>query len=217
MRVIDITQCLEPGLPVYPGVQPFSLAWARRVDRGEGANVSTLTMGTHAGTHFDAPFHFVVSGCTIDAVDPSRLVCRAQVVDVGTVPCISVACVDSAVMAGVDAVLFKTSVSRIPGGPGAFDPAYPYLEPKAAEWLVARGVRMVGIDSWGVDRFRDPRKPTHRVLLRAGVLILEGLVLRSVKPGLYTLVALPLKIRGAEASPVRAILIPGRNGEHLGG
>lgn len=205
MHIIDITHPLSSDLAVYPGILPFRLRWEREIRRGESANVSTFEVGAHAGTHLDAPLHFLADGASIDQLDLGSLIRPCQVVQVGQ----GAITPEQLAALGIDrdAVLFRSPLSD-QGTPQVFDPEFASFTPSAAEWLVARGIRLVGLDSWSVDPYKDADKGAHHTLLGAGVAILECLWLQDVKPGYYTLIALPLRIAGAEASPVRAVLLP---------
>ncbi len=204
MRVIDISMPIHEGMETYrndPARRP-RIAAVRRFPEG-GVNESELSMNVHTGTHLDAPLHMVDGGEGIDAIDPARLVTRCRVVDLtgvrGPVRRRDLEPLDVAAGAFV---LLKTanSFTDVDGD------ATVTLAADGAECLVERGVAGVGIDALGIER-GQPGHETHRTLIGADVLVLEGLRLAHVPAGEYTLIALPLLLRGADGAPVRAVLV----------
>lgn len=187
-RLIDISPILRPGGPTWPGDAPTRLIWTERIADGARANVGALSCSTHAGAHVDAPSHVIEGAGDITSLALDAFWGPVRVIDY----------VGSDALAyrdwsGVERVLFRT------GGSG-------HLTVDAAELLIARRVRLVGIDSLSVDVEGDPEMPVHAAFARAGIAILECLRLENAPPGDYELVALPLAIAGADASPVRAVL-----------
>lgn len=206
MRLYDVTVTLRPGMPTYasePGPELIPLA---RIAAGDPADVSLLRVGTHAGTHVDAPAHFLPGGAGVDRLPLEVLVGPARVVEVGPARVISPALLAAAGLAErVERVLLKTTSSRLwaDGGP-RLESAY--LDVDAARWLVERGARLVGIDEFSIERDDRPDYPVHHLLLAAGVVVLEGLDLRQVPAGEYTLACLPLKLADADGAPARVVL-----------
>jgi arylformamidase len=172
-----------------------------------GVRVSRLILGTHTGTHLDAPSHFIPGGQTIDQVDLHALVGSCRIIEaVKEQKQLSRADLQPFDLQPGCRVLLKTRNSFRPAR-ATFSPDFVALESSAADYLCERKVRLVGIDgpsidSWGTDDF-----PCHKRLLGAGILILENLVLRHVVPGIYGLIATPLNLSGADGCPVRALLI----------
>lgn len=193
MKIWDITRVMEEGMPVYPGDPPYR----RQTLPSVGVTVSALSMGSHCGTHLDAPAHLLPEGTTVDMIAPERFICTAQVVAVHVPGGITQDILEPIRLERGEALLFK---SPIQNGGGVF------LLPATAAYLVEQGVGLVGTDMMSVDPSDAPGLPVHRRLLEAGVLILEGLDLRGVPPGRYQLVALPLLVRGGDGAPVRALL-----------
>lgn len=211
-RAIDISVAVEAGMPLWPGDPPTEVAPVARVASGEGANVSRLALGTHSGTHCDPPRHFDDAGRAADELDLDALVGPAWVADLGHVR-YSIGASDLAaagVPAGTARLLLKTRNSHHwARGDAAFDPDFVGVAPDGARWLIERGVRLVGIDYLSIERYDAPPDfPTHRLLLAAGVVIVETLNLAAVAPGSYTLVFLPLKVAGGDGAPGRALLLP---------
>ena len=183
------------------------------LDRGDRATVSRLDMGAHTGTHVDAPAHFVPGGSGVDSLDLNVLVGPAAVIHAPNTDALSADVLAGlGIPAGTERLLFRTRNSeRWACDERELDEDFVAITEDGARWLVARGVRLVGVDSLSVGPYADT-VPTHQVLLRAGVIAVEGLNLSGVEPGVYQLVCLPLKIVGADGAPARAILIdPGES------
>jgi arylformamidase len=209
MPIIDITLTVTPKLPVWPGDPPVVLERVSKMEEGEHNNVSQMAMSAHAGTHVDAPYHFIADGATIEQLPLDALVGPAQVVELPedvrlvTEEVLKVAGIE----AGMERVLLKTRNSRYWSQPGLpFQEDFTAVSPDGAAYLVVRGVRLIGIDYFSIAPFGDS-VPTHRILLNAGMVILEGANLSEVSPGRYELCCLPLKLGGSDGAPARAILI----------
>ena len=211
MKIHDISLTTSPRTLTWEGKEAgFSLRWAERLGRrGAVCNVSVLTDGTHTGTHLDAPLHFVPGGASVEALDVNTLVGPARVVEVYGRDRITAADLERAgIGAGVERILFKTDNTRRGRlRDGVFHRDYVAVAPSGAQWLVTRGVRLVGVDYLSVGPYGDDNTETHRILLGAGVDVVETLVLDAVGAGDYTLVALPPKFAGLEGSPCRCLLI----------
>ncbi len=205
MTLIDISQALHPGVPTWPGdtAYAFDLAWSR--EQGGSVNVGRLSMSTHTGTHVDAPFHFRDDGARVADLDPEVFVGPARVISVDGDGGIGPEKLRRHDLDGVLRLLIRTGSWS---DRGRFPERIGYLEPDAARFLAAKGVRLVGVDTPSVDPLDSEELPAHNTLLDNGVHILEGLVLDRVDPGDYGLVSPPLPLRDADASPVRAMLRP---------
>ena len=204
----DITRPLHDALPPWPGDTVFDYRLTWRMDAGASVNVGAVTMGTHNGTHADAPFHFLPGGARIDTLDPAIYIGPAVVADVTgagwTIERAHLANVlPSFGLDGVTRLLLKTGVW--PDGT-PFPARIPLLAPDVPAWLGERGVRLLGLDIPSVDAIDSHDLPIHHALAAAGVHILESLDLSAVAAGVYELIALPLRIMGGDAAPVRAIL-----------
>jgi arylformamidase len=206
-RVHDISLAIGPGLPTWPTSEGFRTRWAMRIDRGDSANVTVLEADVHTGTHVESALHFLADGAPLDATPIERFVGPAIVVAVDGDEVTAAALERAAIPAGTVRLLVKTRNSaRWATGWGPFDPEYVALTPDAAEWVAGHGIELVGLDHLSIQRYGDDGE-THRILMRSGVTILEGLNLAGVESGEYTLVAAPLKLTGTEAAPARALLI----------
>lgn len=207
MRIYDISVSISPDMPVYSGDPAVEIIPVSRISEGAGANVSLLKFGSHTGTHVDPPYHFVESGIKLDELPLEVLIGECMVKYVQDRRVIDKQAVEEAgIPEGTERVLFKTRNSDFWREPG-FHADFTYIDPEAAEWLVERGVKLVGVDYLSVDQFKSPGHRTHLTLLGAGVIALEGLDLSEVSEGTYTLVCLPLKIAGGDGGPARAVLI----------
>jgi arylformamidase len=199
--VLDVSVPVRPGMIVYEGDPAVSMRRATSIACGDVANVSELCCGVHTGTHVDAPRHFIDGADAIETLDVEVLCGSCAVVDMRAVE----RWIDAEALAGVDLdgvtrVLFATRNSLL-WSIGVFTPDYVSLAPDAAELLVAAGVRLVGIDYLSV----GPPE-THRVLLGASVVCVEGLDLTGVEPGPYEVFCGPVKLEGSDGAPARVFL-----------
>lgn len=206
-QVYDISAPLNKA-PIYPGDRLYFREWIARLDKGSGYNLSALALGSHAGTHLDFPSHLLESGASLDKYPLERFIMPAEVVCASgegpVLPCNLQGCM---IEAG-QALLFKTdnSQKRLMHQ-AAFSEDFVSLSLGLAQLCVVMGVSLVGIDYLSVDKYGDDSLPVHRTLLENDTLILEGIDLAAVPCGRYSLICLPLSIKGAEASPVRAVLV----------
>lgn len=212
MRIYDISLPISSKLPAWPGDPAVQVARVSCLEAGEAANVSRLSLSAHAGTHVDAPFHVLKDGHTVDQLPLDLLVGEAWVAAVPDVPFGQMITADRLAALqlppGVRRLLLKTVNSDLwADGVKAFRKDFVALAPDAADWLVECGVRLIGVDYLSVEGFGAEEMPVHRTLLRAGVVIVEGLNLSAVEPGSYRLICLPLKLVGADGAPARAILL----------
>ena len=207
-RAYDISVLLGSENADYPGDHPYTRVEASSISDGEAYNLSTLTLSAHSGTHIDAPAHYLEMAKTIDLYPPENFVLPAHVIHVEDVESIKPDSLDGLKTERGDALLFKTtnSMSGLSRS-GIFSEKFVYLSEEAADACVNLGAGLVGIDYISIDRYGDEMAPVHYKLLKEGILILEGINLMDVPSGDYTLLCPPLKMKGAEASPVRALLL----------
>jgi arylformamidase len=208
-RMIDVTLSIQTGMLTYPGDPLVAIERTSDMRRGDVSNLSVISMSTHTGTHVDPPIHLVDGGATIDQLSLDTLIGDATVADMRGAPTIGVAELEAAELpTGIRRVLFLTDWSaRWAEGSPAFPDAVTSVSAEAAQWLVHRGVRLVGTDFISIEGADDPTFPVHRTLLGAGVAIVEGLDLRDVPAGRYTLWCLPLKLRDGDGGPARVVLV----------
>ena len=195
-------------MPVWPSDPPVKLTPQSHVSRDGSHTVrlSSIELGSHTGTHMDAPYHFIEGGKTLDEMPLDTFVGPAVVMEFLGVSSIQRSDLEAHSWAGVERVLFKTDNSNHWSDDQFFE-QFVYLDPAAAEFLAEQGLRLVGIDYLSIDQFRSLKHPSHFILLGKHIAILEGLNLNNVRPGLYQLVALPLRLQNADGAPTRAILI----------
>lgn len=200
----DVTRPLVAGMPVWPGDVSCRVGWTARIGPGSAANVAELAMSAHTGTHADGPYHALADGVRIGRAPLDAFLGPARVVDARHRDALDAGWITRLLAEHVpERVLVHTGAWR---EPAVFPYAFPALDEEAARVLVDAGVRLFGTDAPSVDPFDAAELPAHRVLLGAGVAILENLLLDAVPPGEYELIALPLRLTEADASPVRAVL-----------
>ena len=209
MKIYDISLTVSPSLPVWPGDPSIVLDRLSKMEEGEHNNVSKMASGVHVGTHVDAPYHFISDGKTIEQLRLDVLIGPAQVIELPE-DCGLVTADDlkkAGIAEGTERLLLKTRNSHYWYQPGLpFQTDFVALSPDGAEYLVQRGVKLIGIDYFSIAPFRDSI-PTHRILLGAEVIILEGVNLSEVSAGQYQLYCLPVKLGGSDGAPARAVLI----------
>jgi arylformamidase len=208
MELFDISLPISEKLPTWPGDPKILLKQIRSIQAGDQANVTHLSAPVHVGTHVDAPDHFLDNGKTVEEIPLQLLVGPAVVVNTPTTTTITAQDLrDLKVPEGTVRLLIKTNNSRLwTAGKMEFQEDFLALGGDAAEYLVEQGIKVVGVDYLSVAPFTDP-VPTHRILLEAEILIIEGLDLSQISPGGYTLLCLPLKIQGSDGAPARALLM----------
>lgn len=209
----DISVPIHPAMLVWPGDPNVAVTPALRVADGDLANVSALALGSHTGTHIDPPAHLFDGAPGVDQIPLATLIGPATVLEIprlaqATSGWIEPADLEAAGLEGVERVLFKTGNSLLWRGAGPrFPDEFVCLSPMAAGWLVEHGVALVGVDFLSVEPPDSPGQPTHRALLGAGVVIVEGLDLSAVVPGRYQLACLPLRLAGGDGGPARVVLL----------
>lgn len=205
MKLIDVSVPLDANLPIYPGNTPFTIEAVQRIARGDHANVSSVHMGAHSGTHVDAPWHFLPDGTGTDRLPLDILIGRTRVIELTTRKGITSDDLAAFDLSEDVRVLFKTANSRLWGSP-EFHKDFIGVAESGAKHLVERGVKLVGVDYLSVEVFKTPGAPAHHALLGAGVVVIEGLNLRDVEPGVYEMYCLPLLIAGCDGAPARVVL-----------
>ena len=209
MTIYDISLTISPDLPPWPGDPGLQLELLESMDKGAHVNVTKISTSVHMGTHVDAPHHFLNDGRTVEQLP----------LDVLTGPCYVTQLPDgieaitaevlerTEITSEMKRILFGTRNSHLwAKGETRFQTDFVAITEDGAEWLVERGVQLVGVDYLSVAPYGDS-EPTHHVFLKAGVVLVEGLNLSNVMRGFYELYCLPLKIAGCDGAPARAILI----------
>lgn len=203
MKLYDITHPLGNGSAPWPGDTAFSLELTWRMAEGASVNVSRLTLSPHNGTHADAPFHYDPNGLTMAEVPPDRYIGPARLVALEGRASVSLADLAKLDLSGTTRLLVRTGSCP---DPIHFYPDFTYFEPAAVAYLAQNGIGLIGTDAHSMDPADSKDLPAHHACRGAGILILENLNLATVPTGDYELIALPLKLAGADGSPVRAVL-----------
>ena len=202
-RLWDISPPVQPGSPVFPGDTPFALQWSWTLGPDCPVNVSTLTLSPHTGAHADAPLHYDPQGVAVGALDLEPFLGRCRVIHaIGSGPLIEWRHLAHALQDLPPRVLVRTYARA----PTAWDGELAAYAPETIERLADAGVQLIGIDTASIDPADSKTLASHQVIRRRGLRVLENLVLDDVPEGDYELIALPLKLMTADASPVRAIL-----------
>jgi arylformamidase len=203
-RLWDISPPVQPGAPVFPGDTPYAQQWAVTIAPGCPVNVSTLTLSPHVGAHADAPLHYDPQGTAVGALDLDPYLGPCRVVHaIARGPLVTWQHIAHA-MHGVPPRVLVRTYERAPVE--RWDPLLAAFAPETLERLADAGVRLVGIDTASIDPADSKTLDSHQVIRRRGLRVLENLVLDAVPEGDYELIALPLKLMTADASPVRAVL-----------
>lgn len=192
----------------WPGDTPVRIERIQDMERGAAHNLSTMVMGSHTGTHMDAPLHFLREGQGIDEMPLSVTVGRARVIQIYDAESVKPEELAQHRLRRGERILFKTLNSRHGGQRETFVEDFVFISPEAARFLAERGVKVVGVDYLSVGGFKGGGAETHRALLEAGIWLIEGLDLSPVLPGKYDLICLPLKLARGDGAPARAILRP---------
>ena len=210
MPIYDVTVPLSDELPTYPGDPGIQIRNWLTLANGDPANVSVLNFGAHTGTHVDAPAHFIEGAAKVESLDLEILIGEANVVEV---PKDEHVIDEQFIIANCPPdskrILFKTRNSAFWGEPNPeFHTDFTYLDLKAAQQLVERGVKLIGIDYLSIEKFAQQNHETHLLLLARGVVILEGLNLSGIQAGKYELICLPLRLRSekGDGAPARVVL-----------
>jgi len=206
VKIIDISQPVGEAIAVWPGDRPFELDWSLQMAAGDSVNVAAIAMSVHTGTHLDGFRHVSDTGGSA-----AELPLDACIGPVRVVEAIGQSALGPGLLDGIDPgrtprVLFRTRESVVEA---EFPDDFAWIDPELARRLVRDGFRLVGTDAPSIDPVDSRELPAHHVLAAAGVVNLENVVLTAVPPGDYILVALPLKLTGADSSPVRAVLLDG--------
>ena len=210
MKIYDVSVPLRRDVPTYAGTEPGpTLEWHSLIANGDSANVSELHIGSHCGTHIDAPHHFLDNGVTIEQVPTEHLVGPAYVAEFTTDGHITANDLEAAnIPPGTTRLLAKTRNAGF-WDDAEFHADFIGFAEDASPWLAERGFVLVGIDYMSIERFRSPTHAVHVALLERGIVIVEGLELREVPVGEYLLVCAPLRVVGADGAPARVFLLGG--------
>lgn len=206
-EIFDVTLMITDSMITWPTDPKVKIRAIKSLATGDSSTVSFLELSSHTGTHIDAPYHFFKNGKTVEDLPLDVLVGLAIVVEIpetreGILP------QDFQILKENDwhRILLKTRNSNL-WREKKFRPDFQYLTREAAQFLIKKGVKLVGIDYLSIEKFGAPHHPVHHLLLKNNVVIVEGLNLSEITPGQYELFCLPLKIKGGDGAPARVILI----------
>jgi len=207
-KYIDISLPINSDLPIWPGSQKIEFKENSSIKNGDIANESLINISVHTGTHIDAPSHFIYDGLTIDKIPIAKLIGPTFVACIKNTDTITAETLDSSsIPQNVKRLLLLTDNTELWMKKSTkFNENYVALSTDAAQWIIGRKIELIGIDYLSIQKYNDS-PDTHIVLLKNGVVILEGLNLNEVSQGWYELICLPLKLEGIEGSPARAILV----------
>jgi len=205
MKIIDVTRPIFSNMTVWPGDDNVLIERVSSISDGSTANVSRIAAGVHAGTHVDAPLHFIPGGKSVDQLDVSLFTGSVTVIDTGDVKCITCKMLSDVNICGSKAVFFKTHYSNVSLNE-PFDTGYTGLDADAAGYLVNLGIKVVGIDTLSVEKYNSNDHIVHKTLLGNEILIVEGLCLKDVLPGKYEYICMPMLITGSDGAPARVML-----------
>ncbi len=193
MRYIDISRTINVDMEKYPSDPDIVIESVKSLEEGNSCNLKNISLGSHTGTHIDAPRHIYKKGRTIDKIDLRRLICDVFVTVIDDFP--NTALLKGFKTKGIRGILFKRKKS------------FQGLAIDEAKLLVSNGIDLVGTEETSIEESRDKTHPVHRFLLSRDVIIVEGLYLKKVKQGYYKLLCLPLKIGEGDGAPSRAVLL----------
>lgn len=204
MKIYDISIEISSRMHIYPGDPGVTVEAAMSIDRGDTCNLARYCLGSHTGTHIDAPYHFLNDGKRLSEIPLNLLIGRTLVIEVTSAK-IDVDTLKSVNLGEHVRLLFKTRNSYL-WSSGRFVEEYVYVTPAAAELLVESGIKLVGIDYLSIEKFGSNDFATHKILLGSGTVIIEGLNMSEIEPGDYEMICLPLKVSQGDGAPARVIL-----------
>lgn len=205
---IDVSVPLATGMVHWPGDPVPTFKRFPEIERGADVNVTLMFMSVHTGTHMDAPRHFLAGGAGMETFPMEVGIGRARVVEFPNLAVIGRAELEAKGIRAGERLLLKTRNSRARWDDQEFQPDFVGLDKSAAGVLVEAGVALVGIDYLSIGQFEADSMETHRILMKAGIWIVEGLHLAAIAQGEYDMVCLPLRIQGCDGSPARVALRP---------
>lgn len=203
---MDISAPLHNGMAHWPDNPPVVIERMLDVDRGDSANVSKMSLGVHTGTHVDAPVHFIRGGHGVHMAPFSALIGPARVIEIADSHSITVAELQQHDLQPGERILFKTLNSTRCWQTDEFVEDFVFVSQEAARYLARQRVQTVGVDYLSVGGYTEDGPETHQALLSAGIWVIEGLILADIRPGIYELTCLPLKIVDSDGAPARAVL-----------
>lgn len=205
---IDVSVALRSGMVHWPGDPEVKIERMLKMECGDECNLSTISMSSHTGTHIDSPYHFVESGATIHDLPLSAVIGKARVIEIADAESVKPEELRPHRIRKGERILFKTLNSERYWRSAEFVKDFVYISTESLQYLVDRKVRTIGVDYLSVGGYNKNITQVHQVLLKAGIWIIEGLDLSSVKQGNYELICLPMKIQEGDGAPARAVIRP---------
>ena len=203
---MDISVPIQEGMVNWPGDEPVQIKNTHSLEKGDSNNLTSLLMGSHTGTHMDAPLHFILKEKGIDELPLDVTIGRARVIEIEDQESIKPGELSQHKIRSGERILFKTCNSTHNWSTEDFKEDFVHISVKGARFLAACGVKLIGVDYLSVGGYKRNGAEVHKTLLEAGIWIIEGLDLSNVQPGKYDLICLPLKIISGDGAPARAIL-----------
>lgn len=204
-KLYDVSLTIYPGMLKWPGNPPVAIDTVKSIAQGDSSNVSLLHIGTHTATHIDAPGHFIPGAPGVDSIGPEVLLGQARLFQLPEAHHIDRKLLEGLDLKGVERLLLGTRNSALLKQ-GRFDLDYAFVSADAARYLVDTGIKLVGVDYLSIEEYQKEGRPTHHILLEAGLVVVEGLDLTGVPAGDYELLCLPLKLKDADGAPARVFL-----------
>ncbi|MFN6944548.1 MAG: cyclase family protein [Cytophagaceae bacterium] len=204
-QFIDITYPIQDGMVHWPGDVDIEISKTASIAQGDDANSTSVAFSVHTGTHMDAPNHFLKNGKSLDEVSFQALIGPARVIEIKDNVCIRKEELMEYDLKKGDRLLFKTKNSETDWTKQPFKENFVYIDTEAGAYMSEVGIQTIGVDYLSVGS-QENGEEVHKVLLENEVWLIEGLDLRKVEPGTYNLICLPIKIKGADGAPVRALL-----------
>ena len=202
---VDISVPVSETMITWPSDPEPEFEWDKTMAQGGSSNTSRFSMGSHNGTHVDAPLHFVEGAAPIDEVALDILIGPARVLHMTGKDVITAEDIENAGLEGAERILFKTDASGF-WADDHFHETFPHLDDEAARHLVETRVKLIGVDYLSVEQYKGRTRQTHKILLGGGIVLVESINLSGVEPGDYELICLPIRMKGMEAAPARALL-----------
>jgi arylformamidase len=204
---IDVTRPIYPNMPIWPGDPEFQVSRLHEIGHSSPCNVSSFSGCVHTGTHLDAPLHYVEDGLSVHEVPMEVMVGACRVIEIEDIHSIYPDELEKWHIQKGERILFRTANQHIQWAK-PFERNFVAVSPEAARFLAQREVRLVGIDYLSIGAVGDEGIETHKILLSAGIWVIEGLDLRDIVPGPYEMVCAPMKIVDCEGAPARVLLKP---------
>lgn len=205
-KLIDISVTVRSGMVHWPGDPAIKISSIYSIRKGDAANVSEINMGSHTGTHMDAPYHFIQQAKGIDQMPLDSTIGKARVIEIRDPHSIKPEELKKHRIRRGERILFKTRNSSRFWKKDSFVKDFVYISLEAAKFLARQRIKTVGVDALSVGGYKEDGAATHRVILKAGIWIIEGLDLSRAQAGDYELICLPLKLSHGDGAPARAIL-----------